>query len=714
MSERKDYNALSKKQKVRRLNKVYINSLHNLLSRHSSSVAVLNQGSSYSDYESLSSINTISNDVFDSAAIPESQYNFESVRDELDAQNFQVGDVTGTMTNDNGIEFQSLDSLENNSVGGNNSEQSNDLCNNSPSAGNKPFNLKDFLREWAISFSVRDQAVTKLLHGLKYSGHNDLPLDARTLKQTPRANTFLSMGSGSYAHYGLQRGLLDQLKCFDQDKIPNNIAMILNIDGLPLSQSSSSQVWPILFRIANYSHGPCDPFVAGIYHGDGKPPNVNEFLEPTILEYIELSDEGFEYNNRLYKVFIKLFAADSVARNYVMCFPPHNSRCGKCDQVGKTVQHRRVFLDNDFTLRSDENFRKDVPPQYENLLSPLEGIISLTKQVPLDPMHLLDEGVGKKHIKLLLNFYGNGADAKRRLQSLNDHYTAFKVWVPSDFVRKTRTLQYIDRFKATELRLAILYTMPVLFQNRIPHNLMFHFNLLNCALRILYDPNECIRNNPLAKELLTVYVNYMKIYFGEIQIIYNVHNLLHLADDVLRFGPLDSFSVINFENYLQTIKKLVRKGSYPLAQIMNRLNEKSQLRNATGQQSISPGHFVLRKSIITQIPNGYSRPHQKIEFHNFVLSIKKPDNCCYLEDDTIVVIKHICHLNELPVILGFKYENLSSIENYPIDSTLLGICKTNSLSPNLQAWPINNIKKKAFRIFSGTFYYIFPLIHSIS
>jgi len=94
-----------------------------------------------------------------------------------------------------------------------------------------------------------------------------------------------------------------------------------------------------------------------------------------------------------------------------MCFLSHNSRCGKCDQIEKTVQHRRIFS-NDFNLRSNKNFRKDVSSQYLNLLSPLE-IISLTKQVPLDPMHLLDEG--KKYIKLLLNYYDNDAKKARRL-----------------------------------------------------------------------------------------------------------------------------------------------------------------------------------------------------------------------------------------------------------------------------------------------------------
>ncbi|OXU17791.1 hypothetical protein TSAR_001410 [Trichomalopsis sarcophagae] len=552
----KAYVNLSKKQKLRRLEKAYINSLNELLNKHA--VTDMSNKVDECSSEKLGS-NELSNTDYSSNIVQDNHSNIENVSDQI------LEYVVQSDICNNESEISDRD-LESNSISDNIVKAVVDTRSNS----NEVFDIKNFLHNFAIAFHIRDQALTILLHGLNKCGHRELPLDARTLKCTPRENVFLKMGSGDYAHYGLLRGLLEQLKTLDRCKIPKDIALILNIDGLPLSQSSSSQVWPILFKISNYPGSSCSPFVAGIFHGDGKPPDVNTFLEPTMLEYIELSDTGFEFENKVYKIFIKLFAADSVARNYIMCFPPHNSRCGKCDQIGETVQHRRVFS-SDFNLRSDEDFRKNVPPQYSSLLSPLEGIISLTKQVPLDPMHLLDEGVGKKHIKLLLDYYGNGTDAKRRYQMLNSEYIAFKEWVPSDFVRKTRTLNHVDRFKATELRLAILYTMPVLFQNKVPHELMFHFNELNCALRILYDPTECIRNNQLAKELLSSYVNLMEQYFGKIHIIYNVHNLLHLSDDVLRFGALDSFSVISFENHLQTIKKLVNKGSQPLAQIMNSL-----------------------------------------------------------------------------------------------------------------------------------------------
>ncbi|OXU17743.1 hypothetical protein TSAR_005135 [Trichomalopsis sarcophagae] len=118
-----------------------------------------------------------------------------------------------------------------------------------------------------------------------------------------------------------------------------------------------------------------NPLGSGHYshYGYGKPENANSYIEPMISEYLELSSVGFFFNNRKYRVFIRLFTADTLARNYILCFLPHNFRCCRCTQSGKTVLHRRMFLENDSPLRTDADFREGVLDKYRNLLSPLEG-----------------------------------------------------------------------------------------------------------------------------------------------------------------------------------------------------------------------------------------------------------------------------------------------------------------------------------------------------
>jgi len=55
--------------------------------------------------------------------------------------------------------------------------------------------------------------------------------------------------------------------------------------------------------------------------------------------------------------------------------------------------------------------------------------------------------------------------------------------------------------------------------------------------------------------------------------VHNIHNLLHLCNDVRKFEPLDNFSNFPFENYLDQLKKLLRKPSEVLPQIIRRLSE---------------------------------------------------------------------------------------------------------------------------------------------
>jgi hypothetical protein len=62
--------------------------------------------------------------------------------------------------------------------------------------------------------------------------------------------------------------------------------------------------------------------------------------------------------------------------------------------------------------------------------------------------------------------------------------------------------------------------------------------------------------------------------YGRTMVVYNVHSLLHLADDVQKFKcTLDKVSAFPFENYMQTLKRYVRSANNPLVQVANRLHE---------------------------------------------------------------------------------------------------------------------------------------------
>jgi len=78
-----------------------------------------------------------------------------------------------------------------------------------------------------------------------------LSSDARTLLNTPKKTVTRECGSGHYFHYGLEKALKEKLKHCTNINDVDNIEININIDGLPLTKSSQSQLWLILGQIYN-------------------------------------------------------------------------------------------------------------------------------------------------------------------------------------------------------------------------------------------------------------------------------------------------------------------------------------------------------------------------------------------------------------------------------------------------------------------------------
>ena len=96
-------------------------------------------------------------------------------------------------------------------------------------------------------------------------------------------------------------------------------------------------------------------------------------------------------------------------------------------------------------------------------------------------------------------------------------------WIPSDFTRKTRGLNELGRWKATELRLFLLYVGPITLNQHVPSTYIYHYNCLQSAIRILCDENDCIKNNECAKQLLIHFVYECIKLYGKHFVIFNIH-----------------------------------------------------------------------------------------------------------------------------------------------------------------------------------------------
>lgn len=155
-------------------------------------------------------------------------------------------------------------------------------------------NFKYDLTTWAVEHKITHTALNALLQTLKkHSCFSALPLDARSLLRTPRHQQELrTVEPGSYYHFGLADSIRKVLT-FVKDNI-DCIRIGVNIDGLPLSRSSQQQFWSILGSIIPYDN----VFIIGIYHGNEKPANANDFLKEFVNEAEQLCANGIYINNR--------------------------------------------------------------------------------------------------------------------------------------------------------------------------------------------------------------------------------------------------------------------------------------------------------------------------------------------------------------------------------------------------------------------------------
>lgn len=73
--------------------------------------------------------------------------------------------------------------------------------------------FKQWLREWNLKHNITVQACRELLANLKLF-HPNLPLDPRTLNETPRVTLIEKFSNGSYVHVGLIAGLEGRVGSF--------------------------------------------------------------------------------------------------------------------------------------------------------------------------------------------------------------------------------------------------------------------------------------------------------------------------------------------------------------------------------------------------------------------------------------------------------------------------------------------------------------------
>lgn len=566
-------------------------------------------------------------------------------------------------------------------------------------------NLSTKLRKWYSDGTIAKTHLNSLLAILREEGYSELPKDSRTLLNTPRKTVITPCEPGEYFHYGLQQALTDIL---DQTKIKDsNILIDINVDGLPLTKSTHRTLWPIQGKLVNYSTVPI--FVIGVYHGNAKPESIFDYLKFFIEEYQNLSTEGFIHNKKRYTVQLRCNPCDTPARSFCTNTAAHNGTfgCGKCSVKGRSLNYRMCFLNEDAPLRTDETFRRRLQEDHHHGESPFEKLpIDMIKSFPLDYMHLVCLGVTKLLLKTWIK--RKPTFSEQQTKNLSDDFVNLSKFVPLEFNRKPHSLFELARWKATVLRFFLLYAGPIILTGHLKNKYVIHFNSLAVAIRILCHPKDCRSKNEYANELLRYFVRQFKTIYGQDYTVFNVHNLIHLAADAYNYGPLDSFSSFPFENYMQFLKKIIRKPEKPLPQIHRRLAEK--MKPSVSKSTCLKKWPVLKSRDSTQLPEGCIESHRKLLFPNFELTTKRPNNCCILKDSSIIFIRYIGKKNNDTIVIAGRFLKKRPVRNLEYFSHFTDICEVDILT-NLRVYSAKEIEKKACLFDHKNKLLVVPLIH---
>lgn len=339
-------------------------------------------------------------------------------------------------------------------------------------------------------------------------------------------------------------------------------------------------MWPILLTVYHRNYE-SKPVTVALYCGDSKPYSAKNYLKDFVKEANKYISNGIVLNEIKYSFKIFCVVADSPARAFIKAIknPGGFFACGRCTVEGITKNHKRVYPNTNCNLRTKDSFIEKHQPEHhlENFKTKLTKLKEFdpVHDVVLDPMHLLYLGIMKNLIEKFLVVKKHNARLKRRkVEILRSKMQSLALDILVEFERKQYDIHQVSKWKATQFRFILLYIGPIIFKNVLSENKYRHFLLLYVACRIFNDDLNAVRYAEYAQDQLRLFFNLLPSEYGEDALVLNMHNLIHVPDDVNHFQvSLSEISAFWGENDIGLFKHLVKSPYKPLTQIANRLDE---------------------------------------------------------------------------------------------------------------------------------------------
>jgi len=371
-----------------------------------------------------------------------------------------------------------------------------------------------------------------------------------------------------------------------------NISFIFNTDGAPVFKSSNTSIWPLYLIINELPYKQRmnreNMILAGLWFGKDKPA-MSTFLKP-FLESMKHFDEGVkmtspERGTFTCKAYLLAGTADLPARCLLCHSVQYNGAygCWKCLQKGRTAKvgkgHTHIFQfvneNPKGPLRTKEGVIKDSKEivtikkqgQKQSNVNGVKGPswlllfpkFCIVDGIAIDYMHGVLLGVQKLLIRLWFSkdfvskpfsFYQSVCKVDKLLQSIRP---------TSEITRLPRSIENDLRYwKASEFRSFLLFYGAPILKTILDTARFQHYLKLVQAMFLLLKFGSSKSDIDKAENLLTYFCKNFSELYDECYMTLNLHQLMHLADNVRNLGPLYTHSCFSFEDKNGFVLKTIR------------------------------------------------------------------------------------------------------------------------------------------------------------
>lgn len=313
-------------------------------------------------------------------------------------------------------------------------------------------------------------------------------------------------------------------------------------------------------------------FLIGIYEGAFVDVAAgNEILEPFVTEMLGIMEHGLnkmcspaiasQYSSNG-RVVLRAFVVDPIAGSLLTCtaLPGSQNACPRCVARGE-LQFNNNFVSfptsvDEKSMRTNYDFDHCTDTKY-HLAQPLikRLPIGLVTQVVLDYKYTVCLGVMQRLWSVWthgqLDYRINRAAIKR----MDEQLATLGASLPLEFRSKPKPIAQMDSWTPYDWRQFLVYFAPIVLENVLAPKYFIHFVGLHVAVRIMINRNikQCY-NSFIVGHLLKRFVAEFSEYYGDDQVDYNVHSLLHYETVMVHFGSVEDVGGFDFDVLVERMR----------------------------------------------------------------------------------------------------------------------------------------------------------------